>query len=35
MKGKYLNVRMRGNQIIKLTKKQFIEKVLKEIENKK
>jgi len=35
MKGKNLNVRMRGNIIKKMTKKKFVEKVLKEIENKK
>ena len=36
VKGKYLNIRTRGNNNIeKLTKKQFIEKVLKEIKNRK
>ena len=36
MKGKYLNIRTRGNNNIKkLTKKQFIKKVLEEIKNKK
>lgn len=35
MKGRYLNIRTRGNKMKKLTKKQFIEKVLKEIKNKK
>ncbi len=35
MKGKYLNIRMRGNKIKKLTKKQFIEKILKEIKARK
>jgi len=35
MKGRYLNVRARGNKIEQLTKKQFIEKILKEIKTKK
>ena len=35
MKGKYLNIRARGNKMEKLTKKQFIEKILKEIKDKK
>jgi len=35
MKNKSLNVRMRGNIIKKMTKKQFIKKTLDEIENKK
>ncbi len=35
IKGKYLNIRARGNKMEKLTKKQFIEKVLKQIRNKK
>ena len=35
MNGKYLNIRARGNKIEKQTKKQFIEKILKEIKNKK
>ncbi|MFN3301803.1 MAG: threonine--tRNA ligase [Patescibacteria group bacterium] len=34
-KGKTLNVRMRGNKIKRLTKKKFIEKILKEIKNRK
>lgn len=35
IKGKNLNVRMRGNKVKKMTKKQFINKILKEIETKK
>ncbi|OQX71244.1 threonine--tRNA ligase [Candidatus Parcubacteria bacterium 4484_255] len=35
MKGRYLNIRARGGKMEKLTKKQFIEKVLEEIKNKK
>jgi len=32
--GKTLNVRMKGNVVKKLTKKQFFDKILKEINNK-
>jgi len=35
MKGKTLNVRMRGNLVKRMSKKKFIEKILKEIESKK
>ncbi len=35
MKGKTLNIRVRGNKVKKMTKKKFIEKILKEIKNKK
>lgn len=35
IKGRALNVRMRGRVIKKMTKKQFFVKILKEIENKK
>ena len=35
IKEKHLNVRMRGNVIKKMTKKQFLDKILKEIKEKK
>jgi len=35
IKGNHLNVRMRGNMIKKMTKKQFLDKILKEIKEKK
>jgi threonyl-tRNA synthetase len=35
MKGKTLNVRMRGNLVKRMSKKKFIEKILKEIKSKK
>jgi len=35
IKGKYLNVRMKGNVVKKMTKKQFFDKILKEIKDKK
>ncbi|MCX7778898.1 MAG: threonine--tRNA ligase [Patescibacteria group bacterium] len=35
IKGKTLNIRERGNKVKKMTKKKFIEKILKEIESKK
>jgi len=35
IKSKALNVRMRGNVVKKMSKKKFIEKILKEIKNKK
>jgi len=35
IKGNHLNVRMRGNVIKKMTKKQFLDKILKEIKEKK
>ena len=35
IKGNHLNVRMRGNVIKKMTKKQFLDKILKEIREKK
>jgi threonyl-tRNA synthetase len=34
-KSNFLNVRMRGNVVKKMTKKQFIDKLLKEVEGKK
>jgi len=34
-KGKFLNVRMRGNKVEKMTKKKFLERILKKIEEKK
>lgn len=35
MKGKYLNIRARGNKMERLTQKQFKEKILKEIKDRK